>query len=114
MGRAMLLKNGLEGVRIFLRSIDERNPYHLVFIDAQLPSHDAASMLATMRFMQRQHNIFISKIIIAIPPNSPRLPILRDDDRWDGLLIKPYTEMEVVKMLHECSLVSDSAKIFSE
>lgn len=96
---------GLDGIRAFLRAFDEHNPYDLVMIDADYPRIDSAAMLATMRFMERQFNTGSSKIFIGLSPDSPRLPLLREDDRWDALFMKPYNEMDIVKALQECRVI---------
>lgn len=96
---------GIDGVRAFLRALDERNPYHLVLIVGDFPRIDSAAVLATMRFMERQFNRTTCKIFISLPPDSPRLPLLREDDRWDALFIKPYSDMEIVNALQQISIV---------
>jgi two-component system, chemotaxis family, chemotaxis protein CheY len=96
--------NSIDAVKAFMRAFDDHNPYQMLMIDAQLPRIDAAALLATMRFIERQYNGTRSKVMIALPPDSPRLTVLRDDDRWDALFLKPYTDMDIVKALMEFSV----------
>lgn len=107
-GMCDVADNSIDGVRAFMRAFDEHNPYQVLMIDAQLPRIDAAALLATMRFIERQYHGTPSKVMIALPPDSPRLPVLREDDRWDALFLKPYSDMEIVKALMEFSLMPAS------
>lgn len=100
--------DGVEGVALFSRALEEQRPYQLVCLDIQMPNMDGQEALKQMRRLEMEDSNSQGKAVIIMTTASNEVTDI-EEALWQGdctdYLVKPVNPEDLLALLKKNKIV---------
>ncbi len=108
-GDCDIAEDGKVSVELFADSLKNNNPYSIVFLDIMMPELDGQGVLAMIRKLEAEHNIFgldCSKVIMTSALDDYQNIKNAFGSQCDGYLVKPIEKDMIVGILNQFGMIA--------
>ncbi len=105
-GEYDIVVNGSEAIEMFKQSLEEEEPYNIIFLDVMMPEIDGFNVLKRVREIEEEYNIKSDnkvKIIMTTALGESKNIIDAFRDQCDDYIVKPVEREKVMEILNNFS-----------
>ncbi len=105
-GEYDIVVNGREAIEMFKQSLEEEEPYNIIFLDVMMPEIDGFNVLKRVREIEEEYNIKSDnkvKIIMTTALGESKNIIDAFRDQCDDYIVKPVEREKVMEILNNFS-----------
>ncbi len=108
-GECDLAEDGKKSVELFSDALKKDKPYSMVFLDIMMPELDGQGVLAKIRELEAEHNIFgldCTKVIMTSALDDYENIKTAFNHQCDGYLVKPVEKDKIIELLNEFGMIA--------
>ncbi len=112
-GTCDFAENGQQAVAMFEQALQDKHPYHLIFLDIMLPIMDGHQALKAIRQIEKDRHIPPEEQAVVIMTSAlrDRKNVLQSvEEGCDDYLIKPFNKKKVIEKIVKATIRRFKAK----
>ena len=95
LGQCDLAENGIEALENIFKSIDNKQPYDLIFLDIKMPGMDGQTILRKIRKAEAKGGSSPAKIVMTTSKYDPATVLQSFINQCEAFIVKPFTCAQV-------------------
>jgi two-component system chemotaxis response regulator CheY len=106
-GEADVAEDGKQAVEMFLKALEENNPYNLVTLDILLPKIGGQKVLSSIRLLENKKGfkgLDGTKIIMTTILNDAKMIMQSFSGQCDSYIVKPVSKEALIEEIYKLGL----------
>lgn len=113
-GECVTAENGIDAIKKFELALQQKKPFHLVFLDIMMPGKDGHEVLKIIRNLEQEvyPGVHQAKVAMLTALGTPKVRFASFEEGCEYYLVKPIIKAEILNIVEETeewfSLLSES------